>query len=130
MKHFRNPQRILAVLAALAVHLVVLAVLSGAAHAHGERLRDAELRGVVHTVHERSGSRRTALIDLTPPEVTSLGRLDLEEHPFDLPEPLGVFAAFATWLVDEPEPAHMGCGGPVQQQRGRAPPRAGDLHVI
>jgi hypothetical protein len=119
----RNLQRVLAVLAALALHLVVLALLSGAAHAKGEQLRRIELQDRAHAAHERSGSSRTQLIDLTPPEVRSLGSAGGGEDAFDLPEPLGTAFTFVVRLIDEPEPVRMGCDGPLDLDRGRAPPR-------
>lgn len=119
----RNVQRTLAVLAALALHLVVLAALSGAAHAKGEQLRRVELQPTSHAAHERPGSKRPQLIDLTPPEVRSLGKAGGGEDAFDLPEPLAVAFTFVVRLIDDSEPPRMGCGGPLDLDRGRAPPR-------
>lgn len=98
-----NTKRILAVLAALALHLVVLAALSGAAHAKGEQLRRVELQDRAHAAHEHSGSNRPQLIDLTPPEVRSLGTAGGGEDSFDLPEPLAAALTFVAQLIDEPE---------------------------
>lgn len=122
MSTSRNMQRMLVVLAALALHLVVLAVLSGAAHARGEQLREIQLQERAHAAHERSGSSRPQLIDLTPPEVRSLGSAGGGEDAFDVPDPLRVAFTYVVRLIDAPEPARTGCAGPLDLDRGRAPP--------
>lgn len=119
----RSFRLVVAVLAAFVLHIAVLAVLGSAVHAHGAATRAAADQGAPQELHERSRPSRQPLIDFTPPEVQRLSGLGDHENIFDVPEPVRSVVAFIAFFVEDTPAARPGCGGPIDLDRGRAPPQ-------